>query len=70
MYQVGLYHCRLVILVSSYQSSTFEMQFVYSMDGELQIYQQNASVVVELVFKTLYESLEREFHCKHDIQNL
>ena len=46
------------------------MQFVYSMDGELQIYQQNASVVVELVFKTLYESLEREFHCKHDIQNL
>ena len=42
MYQIGLQHCRLVILVSSYLSNIFGMQFAYGMDEALQIYQQDA----------------------------
>ena len=51
VYRIGLQHCRLVILVSNYRSNISGMQFTYGMDGALQIYQQHAPVVVDLVYK-------------------
>ena len=50
VYQIGLQHCRLVILVSSYWSNIFRMQSTYGMDRALQIYQQHAPVVLDLVY--------------------
>ena len=50
MYKIGLQQGRLVILVSSYQSNIFRMQFAYGMDGVLQIYQQHSPVVVDLLY--------------------
>ena len=50
VYQISLQHCRLVILVSSYRSNIFRMQFAYGMDGVLKIYQQHGLVVLVLVY--------------------
>ena len=50
MYQIGLQQCQLVILVLSYRSNIFEMQFVYGVDGALQIYQQHVPVALDLVY--------------------
>ena len=43
-----------MILVSSYRNNIFGMQFAYDMDGVLQIYQQHAPVVVDLVYKIVW----------------
>ena len=42
-----------MILISSYRSNIFGMEFAYGMDGVLQIYQQHAPVVVDLVFSVV-----------------
>ena len=52
MYQTGSQHCRLMILVSSYQSNNFGIQLADGMDGALQIcqHQQHVRLPVDLVY--------------------
>ena len=44
VYQTGSQHCRSMILVSSYQSNNFGIQFADGMDGALQTYQHQQHV--------------------------
>ena len=54
VYPIGFQHYQYMILISSYRSNIFGMQFDYVMDGALQIYHRHPHVVVDLLYNIVW----------------